>query len=51
MAIDPTKTVMERANMMLLREQPISLLIVDDSEDDAFLLFSELASRGAKVDY
>jgi len=42
---------MERANMMLMREQPISLLIVDDSEDDAFLLFSELASRGAKVDY
>ena len=36
---------------MLLREQPISMLIVDDSEDDAFLLFSELASRGAKVDY
>ncbi|MCZ7655856.1 MAG: response regulator [Rhodocyclaceae bacterium] len=27
------------------------MLIVDDSEDDAFLLFSELASRGAKVDY
>ncbi len=43
---------MERANRhMLLREQPISMLIVDDSEDDAFLLFSELASRGAKVDY
>ncbi len=43
---------MERANMsMLLREQPISMLIVDDSEDDAFLLFSELASRGARVDY
>jgi len=43
---------MERANMnMLLREQPISMLIVDDSEDDAFLLYSELASRGAKVDY
>ncbi|MBZ0126324.1 MAG: diguanylate cyclase, partial [Rhodocyclaceae bacterium] len=36
---------------MLLREQPISMLIVDDSEDDAFLLYSELASRGAKVDY
>ncbi|MBX3648477.1 MAG: GGDEF domain-containing response regulator [Rhodocyclaceae bacterium] len=43
---------MERANRnMLLREQPISMLIVDDSEDDAFLLFSELASRGAKVDF
>lgn len=43
---------MERANMeLLLRQQPISMLIVDDSEDDAFLLFSELASRGAKVDY
>lgn len=35
----------------LLRDRPISMLIVDDSEDDAFLLFSELASRGAKVDY
>ena len=45
-------SVMERANMeLLLRQQPISMLIVDDSEDDAFLLFSELASRGAKVDY
>ena len=43
---------MERANMKkLMREQPISMLIVDDSEDDAFLLFSELASRGARVDY
>jgi diguanylate cyclase (GGDEF)-like protein len=42
---------MERANPMLLQEQPISLLIVDDSEDDAFLLFSELVSRGARVDY
>jgi len=43
---------MERANMnMLLREQPISMLIVDDSEDDAFLLYSELASRGARVDF
>lgn len=36
---------------VLLREHPISMLIVDDSEDDAFLLFSELASRGAKVAY
>jgi len=43
---------MERANMKtLMREQPISMLIVDDSEDDAFLLFSELASRGARVDF
>ncbi len=36
---------------MLIKEQPISMLVVDDSEDDAFLLFSELASRGARVDY
>jgi diguanylate cyclase (GGDEF)-like protein len=43
---------MERANMsMMLKEQPINMLVVDDSEDDAFLLYSELATRGAKVDY
>ncbi len=44
--------MMERAKMnQLLRESPISMLVVDDSEDDAFLLYSELASRGAKVGY
>ncbi len=43
---------MERANMnLLMQEHPISMLVVDDSEDDAFLLYSELASRGARVDY
>ncbi len=43
---------MERANIdVLLREHPISMLVVDDSEDDAFLLFSELSSRGARVSY
>ncbi len=36
---------------MLLRERPINMLVVEDSEDDAFLLFSELAARGAKIDY
>ena len=52
MAFERIKKVMERANMStLLREQPINMLVVDDSEDDAFLLFSELATRGAKVDY
>ena len=43
---------MERANISkMLREHHISMLVVDDSEDDAFLLYSELVSRGAKVDY
>lgn len=43
---------MERGDVsLLLRERPISMLIVEDSEDDAFLLSSELAARGAKVDY
>jgi diguanylate cyclase (GGDEF)-like protein len=42
----------ERANMKaLLRDRSIAMLIVDDSEDDAFLLYSELTSRGAKLDY
>ncbi len=36
---------------MLLRERPINMLIVEDSEDDAYLLFSELISCGARVDY
>ena len=33
---------------MLLRERPINMLVVEDSEDDAFLLFSELIARGAQ---
>jgi len=36
---------------MLLRERPINMLVVEDSEDDAYLLFSELISSGARVDY
>jgi diguanylate cyclase (GGDEF)-like protein len=32
-------------------DRPIHMLVVDDSEDDAFLLYSELAARGAHVDY
>jgi PleD family two-component response regulator len=35
----------------MLDERPIRMLVVDDSEDDAFLLYSELVSRGAKIDY
>ncbi|MCC6878535.1 MAG: GGDEF domain-containing response regulator [Rhodocyclaceae bacterium] len=43
---------MERTDKnMLQRQRPISMLVVDDSEDDAFLLYSEMASRGARVDY
>ncbi len=30
---------------------PIRMLVVDDSEDDAFLLYSELARRGTRVEY
>ncbi len=36
---------------MPLRERPINMLIVEDSEDDAYLLFSELIRSGARVDY
>jgi diguanylate cyclase (GGDEF)-like protein len=32
-------------------EQPIRVLVVDDSEDDAFLLKAELAMRGLLIDY
>jgi diguanylate cyclase (GGDEF)-like protein len=35
----------------MLADRPIRVLIVDDSEDDAFLVYSELESRGARVDY
>jgi diguanylate cyclase (GGDEF)-like protein len=35
----------------MLSERPIRMLVVDDSEDDAFLLYSELAARGARIDY
>ena len=37
--------------IMMFQEQPISMLIVDDSEDDAYLLYSEMASRGVKVGF
>jgi len=36
---------------MMLRERSINMLIVEDSEDDAFLLFSELIACGARVNY
>jgi diguanylate cyclase (GGDEF)-like protein len=43
---------MERGNVSeLTREQPINMLVVEDSEDDAFLLASELAARGARIDF
>ncbi len=45
------QNTMERPDSMLKRPEPISLLIVDDSEDDAYLLASELASRGARIDF
>ena len=32
--------------IMMFQEQPISMLIVDDSEDDAYLLYPEMAARG-----
>ena len=37
--------------IMMFQEQPISMLIVDDSEDDAYLLYSEMAARGVKVGF
>lgn len=36
---------------LTLKERSISILMVEDSEDDAFLLYSELIARGVKVDY
>lgn len=35
----------------MMGAQRIRMLMVDDSEDDAFLLYSELVKRGAKIDY
>lgn len=34
-----------------LNDRPIRILVVDDSEDDALLLYSELVGRGARIDY
>lgn len=43
---------MDRSELQrMLSERPIRMLVVDDSEDDAFLLYSELVTRGAKIDY
>ena len=43
---------MDRGNVQtIMGEQPIRMLVVDDSEDDSFLLYSELVTRGARVDY
>jgi diguanylate cyclase (GGDEF)-like protein len=35
----------------MMRDQPIRMLIVEDSEDEAFLLYSELNARGARLDW
>lgn len=43
---------MDRGNVQtIMGEQPIRMLVVDDSEDDSFLLYSELVTRGARIDY
>ena len=34
-----------------MRERPIRMLIVEDSEDEAFLLYSELNARGVRLDW
>ena len=34
-----------------LGDRHLNVLMVEDSEDDAYLLYSELAARGAKVEY
>ncbi|OHC62610.1 MAG: diguanylate cyclase [Rhodocyclales bacterium GWA2_65_19] len=35
----------------MARERPIHMLIVEDSEDEAFLLYSELNARGVRLDW
>jgi diguanylate cyclase (GGDEF)-like protein len=35
----------------MMRDRPIHMLIVEDSEDEAFLLYSELNARGARLDW
>ncbi|CAG0993799.1 partial putative signaling protein, partial [Rhodocyclaceae bacterium] len=35
----------------MVRELPIRMLIVEDSEDEAFLLYSELNARGVRLDW
>lgn len=37
--------------MAVAGERQINLLVVEDSEDDAFLLYSELNSRGVRLDW
>jgi diguanylate cyclase (GGDEF)-like protein len=42
----------DRGHIPIPRErQPIRILVVDDSEDDAHLLYSELTARGERIDY
>ncbi len=35
----------------MTRDRPIHMLIVEDSEDEAFLLYSELNARGVRLDW
>ncbi len=35
----------------MVRERPIRMLMVEDSEDEAFLLYSELNARGVRLDW
>ena len=38
-------------NAVSRHDAPIQALVVDDSEDDAFLLRAELAQRGVAIEY
>ncbi|NMG63648.1 EAL domain-containing protein [Azoarcus indigens] len=43
---------MDRMDERLLRQdEPVRVLIVDDSDDDAFLVRAELGRRGVRIDY
>ena len=47
-----TQDTMDRGDAdRLLDGRPIRILVVDDSEDDALLLYSELVGRGARIEY
>lgn len=47
-----TQDTMDRGDAdTLLDGRPIRVLVVDDSEDDALLLYSELVRRGARIEY
>jgi len=42
---------MNQSDAILRSDVPIHALVVDDSEDDAYLLKAELAQRGVAIDY